>query len=167
MLSEELKKYIGRSDEVTVYEVEKGAIRKFADAVGETNPLYWDEEYARNSRYGSIIAPPGFFGWPTSPGGGSFVFFGKTKEDEPPPLEKEIEDSLAEAGYSRVLDGGIEYEFLLPVRAGDTLSASTTIKDITERKGRSGQLAFVIRETTYLNQDGALVARVRQTLIHR
>ena len=43
-------------------EVEKGAIKKYADAVDDHNPLYWDDEYAKNSRYGSIIAPPGFFG---------------------------------------------------------------------------------------------------------
>ena len=40
-------------------------IKKFADAMDDRNPLYWDEEYAGNSRFGSIIAPPGFFGWPS------------------------------------------------------------------------------------------------------
>jgi acyl dehydratase len=47
-------------------------IRKFVDGIGDTNPLYRDEEYAKGTRYGSLIAPPSFvfsvlagvqFGW--------------------------------------------------------------------------------------------------------
>ena len=137
MLPEEVTRFIGQSSETRIFEVEKGAIKRFADAVGDPNPLYWDEEYARNSAYGAIIAPPGFFGWPARPMGKSFMFFGQ------------------------------ESEFFGSVRGGDTLAASTVIKNITERKGQTGQLAFVIRETTYLNQNGALVAKARQTVIHR
>ena len=45
---------------------------KFAEGIGDPNPLWSDEEYARKTRYGSIIAPPSFvwatlahvqFGW--------------------------------------------------------------------------------------------------------
>ena len=61
MLPEEVTKLIGKAGEVRVFQVEKGAIERFADAADDQNPLYYDEEYARNSRYGSIIAPPGFF----------------------------------------------------------------------------------------------------------
>ena len=65
MLPEEITKFIGEAGDTRTLEVEKGAIRRFADAVDDPDPLYYDEEYARNSRYGSMIAPPGFFGWPT------------------------------------------------------------------------------------------------------
>ena len=58
MLPEEVAKFIGAGTGVVVFEVEKGAIKKFADAVDDGNPLYWDEEYAKNTKYGSIIAPP-------------------------------------------------------------------------------------------------------------
>ena len=34
------------------------AIRKFADGIGDPNPLWSDEEYARKTRYGSMTAPP-------------------------------------------------------------------------------------------------------------
>jgi len=64
MVSEEVAKLIGKVGDIRIMEVEKGAIKRYADAVGDFNPIYWDEEYASNSRYGSIIAPPGFFGWP-------------------------------------------------------------------------------------------------------
>jgi acyl dehydratase len=61
MLPQEVIQLIGKKDETIIMEVEKGAIKKFADPIGDTNPLYWDEDFARNTEYGRIIAPPGFF----------------------------------------------------------------------------------------------------------
>jgi len=158
MLPEEVTQFIGKSTGVRVMEVEKGAIRRFADAVDDPNPLYRDEEYARNSRYGSIITPPGFFGWPARPARGSAL----TEESM-----AGLSMALAQAGYPRVLDGGIEYEFFCPIRAGDTLAASTVIKEIRERKGSTGNLVFLIRETSYINQNGDLAAKARSISIHR
>ena len=158
MLPDEVKQFIGKSTGVRIFEVERGAIRRFADAVDDPNPLYRDDEYARNSRYGSIIAPPGFFGWPS-------------RQPRGAPLTSEfvagLGEALANAGFPRVLDGGMEYEFFQPVRAGDILAASTVVKDIIGREGRSGKMAFVIMETTYVNQNGDVVAKARSTSIHR
>ena len=158
MLPEEVTKLIGQAGSVKVLEVEKGAIKKFADAIDDPNPLYWDEEYARNSRYGSLIAPPGFFGWPAKGPKG-----GRLRSE----ASQELRAALAKAGYSRILAGGTEYEFFYPVRAGDTIAASTMIKDIVEREGKTGKMAFVITETTYTNQNGDLVAKARGTSIRR
>ena len=154
MLAEELSKFVGKASQVRVFEVEKGSIRRYADSVGETNPLYRNEEHARASSYGGIIAPPGFFGWPARPAGGA------TLMDE---SYLGLMAALTERGYSRVLDGGIEYDFFTPIRAGDTLAASIVIKDIRERSGT----AFVRTETTYVNQNGDTVAVTLQTVIHR
>ena len=160
MLPEEVTRLIGKRGGVRILEVEKGAIKKFADAVDDQNPLYWDEEYARNSRYGSIIAPPGFFGWPTRwPKDSTFVFHTD--------ITAEVRDAVSEAGYSRGLDGGTEYEFFIPIRAGDTLATSTMIKDIVEREGKTGKMVFVFTETTYINQNGDLVAMATSTSINR
>ena len=118
MLADEVAKFIGKSIGSVVCEVEKGSIKRFADAVGETNPLYWDEEYAAKSRYGSIIAPPGFFGWVVKlPPGATFQR--PTDISDSPEATKRMRAALAEAGYPRELDGSIEYEFSRPVRAGD------------------------------------------------
>ena len=153
MLPEEVSHFIGKPEDARTFEVEKGAIQRFADAVDDHNPLYWDEEYARNSRFDSIIAPPGFWGWPTERIKGALAFSG---------IRQELIHTLVEAGYSILLDGGIDYEFLKPVRAGDTLTASSKIKDIIERGGQMGKTAFVITETTYTNQNGDLVAKIRE-----
>ena len=152
-LPEDIARFIGQTTSL-VYEVEKGAIARFAGAVGETNPLYYDEEYARKSRYGAIIAPPGFFGWPEGQTGDSSANL------------VTLISALSKAGYRRILDGGIDYEFSRPVRAGERLTVTTTIKNIMERTGKAGKIVFMVRETTYTNQNGELAVKTRQTTIH-
>ena len=124
MLPEEVLQMKGRMGDPVIFEVEGGAIKKFADAVGDSNPLYWDHEYAKNSKYGSIIAPPGFFGWPV-------------KWTSAMPLQQEIRmelmDTLAKAGFDRILDGGIEYEFFQPVYENDKLLRQREWKETIPR----------------------------------
>jgi len=159
-MPDDFSQLIGKSAGVRLFEVEKGAIRRFADAVGDTNPLFRDEEYARKSPHGEIIAPPGFFGWPLQQPMGSPLVVEFPMDAMAP---------LAQAGYmaATALDGGMDYDFFLPVRAGDVLTSSTVVKDIRERSGRMGKMAFIVIETTYLNQNGALVAKARATTILR
>ena len=59
-ITPEMKAAIGVESEPRTSEVEKGAIIKFAEAIGDTNPIYNDEAAARESRYGGLIAPPTF-----------------------------------------------------------------------------------------------------------
>jgi len=160
MSADEISQVIGKNVGIRIFEVEKGAICRFADAVGDDNPLFRDAEYARNSHYGGIIAPPGFLGWPLKhPMGSPLVIEFPTELMEP----------LSKSGYTResVLDGGMEYDFFLPVYAGDILTESTTVKDVRERAGRAGKMCFIILETIYINQNGDLVARAHATTILR
>jgi acyl dehydratase len=154
MVPDELKQYIGKIDPPHVREVERGSIRRYADAVGNDNPLYFDEEYASESRYGTIIAPPGFFGWPMQSVPSSEGIIG-------------LMTAMINAGYYRILDGGMSYECFLPVRAGDILIASPKVKDVSAKEGKSGTMMVCNFETTYLNQNGDLVAKAYQTLIGR
>jgi acyl dehydratase len=164
MLPEEITKFIGKPSSTSIFEVEKEVIRRFADAVDDSNPLYWDEDYAKKSKYGSIIAPPGFISSPWFSGRPTkWPKRGDTTVED----TGELADALAKAGLGRVLDGGMEYEFFAPVRAGDTLTASSVIQDIVERTGQTGRMAFLFTETTYTNQDGETVAKARSTSIHR
>jgi len=160
MIPEEIKKLIGTSGAVQYYAVEKGAIRRFAEAVDDANPLFQDEEYARKSPYGGIIAPPGFFGWPQ-----------KQVRDSPLAVDipPELEAAFEKAGYplSLVLDGGMEYEFFLPVRAGDILSAVTTVSNLRERTGEGGSIIVSFLDTVYHNQAGELVAKQQLMFVRR
>lgn len=153
-IPDEVKAMIGVTTEPMIMEVERGAIRRFADAIEDPNPLYRDVEHARNSRYGEIICPLGFFGWPLR-GGGLEQMMGT------------LMPVMMKAGLFRILDGGIEYEYFLPVRAGDTLTSYGKIADIREREGKSGKMLFMTIEQTFWNQNGDKVAIARSTIIAR
>lgn len=75
-LIEEMRRKKGKKlivDEVIFNDkATKKAIKRFVDAIGDPNPLWSNEEYARKSRYGKIVAPPSWifsalsgvqFGW--------------------------------------------------------------------------------------------------------
>jgi acyl dehydratase len=158
VILEEAKQFIGRTDPPIIRHVEKGAIRRYAEAVGNDNPLYQDEEYARRSPYGSIIAPPGFFGWPTKT---PCSCTGLAD------IVGELQAALARGGFPRILDGGISYDFFLPVCAGDILIASPKVTGLSEKEGKGGTMIICNFETTYTNQNGDLVAKANQTFIAR
>jgi len=153
MVPDSLKQYIGKVDPPHLREVEKGAIRRYADAVGDDNPLYCDEEYARKSRYGCIIAPPGFFGWAKKTISSSEGLVG-------------LIGAMIEAGYAGILDGGMAYDFYLPVRVGDTLVVSPKVADVALKEGKT-KMMILRFEASYTNQNGDLVAKSYQTLIGR
>jgi acyl dehydratase len=154
LISEKITSMLGQVSPPAVLKVEAGAITRYADAIDDPNPLYRDVEYARNSRYGEIICPPGFFGWPIKGGG-----------LEAGELMGKVLGAVFESGMMRILDGGVDYDFYLPVRAGDTLVVYGKFADARERVGQSGKMLFLTMEQTYLNQNGDMVAKQRSTLI--
>ena len=143
-LTEEMRQSaLGIVSKPAILEVEKGAVQRFAEAVGDANPLWNDEAAARKSRYGGIIAPPTFL---------------RCVRLERPQLPFDVP-------FNRLLDGGSQWEYFEPVRVGDRITAVSQIVDVSERSGRLGAILFTIAETTYTNQLGELVATQRNTLI--
>ena len=140
VITAEMKEAIGVESEPITHDVEKGAIIKFAQAIGDDNPLFNDEAAARKSRYGGIIAPP--------------TFMRSLSSNSPPSFK---------SPYSAALDGGSEWEYFEPVRPGDRITVITKIADLFERPGRLGNMLFTIRETKYVNQFGVTAALQRTT----
>ncbi len=146
IITDEMKAVIGVESEPSVYEIEKEPIRRWAEAIGDPNPLYHDEEYAKSRGFRSLVAPPAFiaqYAYPVKSGGGPRATFKNP--------------------FTRMLNGGNEYELFKPVVAGDTITATTKIVDLREREGRLGKMLIIISETTYKNQDGEVVAKSRST----
>ena len=141
VITQEMRDVIGVESDPITSEVEQGAIIKFARAIGDTNPIYNDDEAARDSRYGGIVAPPTFLRSMRSPGL-------RTSYTSP---------------FSANLDGGSEWTYFEAVRPGDRISVTTKIGDFNERTGRLGKMLFTIRQTTYTNQFGKVVAIQRGT----
>jgi acyl dehydratase len=136
-------------------EVGKATIRRFAIAIGDPNPLYSDEEFAKATSYCGIVAPP------------TMLF----------ELNHNLGDEISEddGGYSdkillpppltRFVRGGNEYEFFQPVRPTDKITLKRRISQIYEKEGKTGNLVFVIIEITYNNQNGELLGINRETFI--
>jgi len=145
VITDEMKAAIGVESEPTVYEIERSSIRRWAESIGDSNPLYTDEAYAKSKGYRSLVAPPGFiaqYAFPVKVGGGGGGF---------------------KSPFSRNLNGGNEYEFFNPIQAGDTISATRKLASLKERSGKMGTMLIVVMETTYTNQDGEVVAKARGT----
>ncbi len=115
-ITPEIQALVGQKHGPFRVTVEAGAIRKFADAIGDPNPAY---------RGPGAIAPPTF---PTT----------FRPEDTYPGLPDDFGDVGLHASQC--------YEFDRPLRAGDALDVSFTITAIYEKSGRSGNLVFIERE---------------------
>jgi len=114
-------------------------ISAFADKMGDPNPLWRDQEYAKKTRYGRIPAPPGYL-----PGGG-------------------IIQGLPGV---QVMVGGVSYEFYKPVLEGDRMTHETTFADL-EEKGSAFSALWLIEhyESLYYNQRGELFAKGRSQML--
>ena len=160
MTSDNLKALIGTKSRPTVFQVTRTDIRRIADAVENRNPLYWDDEYAARSKYGAIIAPPDFFGWPVKWGPNTPFLTGVD-------FDVNLFMEVAKAGYMRAINAGMETDFFLPIRAGDTLVISGEIVNIEEKEGKKGgKMCISTLENTVKNQNGDVVAKQRIMTIH-
>src|SRR5216684_4395041 len=156
LLTDELRGWIGREVSYTAREeIGRASIRYFALAIGDDNPLYIDDAYARAAGYPSIIAPP------------TFVCEANQYAHRPPDQDGYIGHTweLPVKGC-QMIRGGHDYEFFRPVLPEDRISVIWRLEDITEHRSSSGgQLLVVISATTYSNQSCELLARNRETPI--
>ena len=113
-----------RSQQPVENVVERGAVRKFAEAIGDPNPLYVDEATAKRSRYGGLIAPPTF---PRT------FEYGEIKGMNWP-------ESGMIHGEHRVSYAS------RPLLVGESVSCYTEFKDYYEKESRGGLLGFVVTE---------------------
>ena len=143
---EELKSKIGVEGPPLVYEIEKGMIRRFAQAVGDPNPLWQDDEYGAKSSFGSIVAPQTFI-----------LTLGFDQIIHP------LTQSLSQT----VLHGSTELDYYLPVKPKDVITVTTKIAGIRQREGKIGKMAFVTFDMTYKNQRQEVVAKCRQMAVIR
>jgi len=160
-ISEEIRAAIGKETEPQVVgEVTLRDIRRFTRATGDENPLYLDEEYACKSKYGGIVAPPLFHE--------TMCFAKDVSESQlmPDGLPKETDWLLPRLPTTRTVHGGSEVELFQPMRPGDVITAKKRIADVYQKQGKSGNLVFVVTETTYTNQRNELLIVDRSTEIH-
>ncbi len=147
------------SDEIKM-PVEATHIMMFARSVGDDNPIYHDEEYAKNSDVGHIIAPPTFpravsqfdpdYHLRLKTG---VKWFGSGKN--PTGLD-------GPAPSSGGLHAEQHFEYHRHLKPGDQLTVTTKVGKTWEKESqRAGKLKFLERIQEYRDQNGDLVITSR------
>jgi acyl dehydratase len=144
-------------EKVRHYIVTKRDIKHFAQAIGETNPVYFDENYAKNTKYGVIQAPPLFC---------QIFTFEDVPTDQLPNDGSPIEIAVP-IPAKKTIGGASSYEIFQRVKAGDQITAKSTLRDVFIKEGKSGRLYFVVVETEFSNQRKEAVAKEIATYIKR
>ncbi len=140
--------FIGKEYPSFTAEIEKGRIRQFANAIGETNPVYNDEKAASDAGYKSLPAPPTFSFAIAMEAGQSFNI---------------LEDM--EIPVTRAVHGAQGFTYKQAICAGDEITGIQKITNVFEKKG--GALLFIEAEIGMVNQNGDSVCDLQTTVIVR
>ena len=134
--------FVGRSSEPVLNVVHRDAVYLFAEAIADPSPLYRDEEAAKGSRYGRILAPPTF---PRT------FDYGKIEGLELP--------------LAGLIHGEFRISYGRPLLVGDEVLCRLTLRDSYDKPGRRGLLGFLLFERTGESPDGERVFTTNDTVV--
>lgn len=125
------------------FEVEKSKIRELCGAIGDSNPIFFETEKAKEAGYDNTPAPltfatlMSFWGYP------------------------EIWDRMTEIGIDikRLLHAKEEYEYINPIYPGDKIEGTVSVDSL-----RDGKMQMACFKTTY-KRDGETVLVAKMTIM--
>ncbi len=120
----------------------KDAIRHFADGIGDPNPLWCDEEYAKKTRFKSIVAPPSWLYsiFPTWVGQG--------------------------LPGVHAFHSGNDWEFYKPIFENDKITPECVFTGFEEKPSKfAGRMVMEYQEARFYNQKGDLIAKTKSWLV--
>jgi acyl dehydratase len=143
----------GRRLRQVTFPVERSKLRELALALHDEDPVWHDPAAAAAAGFDGVPVPPTatVLAAHWAPGG----LIG-------PPLELGLD-------RARLLHGESAWTFTgMPLRAGDELTATLTVADVSRREGRrGGTMTLLMIDTTFVNQRGEDVATLRDTWVER
>jgi acyl dehydratase len=104
--------------------VERGAVKKFAEAIGDLHPIYFDEETGRNSRFRNNIAPPTF----------------------PRTFDYGVIEGL-NLPNKGLIHGEQTFHYERPLMVGEEILCYSEVKNYFEKKGNFGEMGFLVLES--------------------
>jgi len=137
---------VGKEYAPVLYAVGREKIREYAAATGETSPVCLDLEAARAAGYADVVAPPMFV-----------VVYSA------PALGPAILDPDVGTNFATMVHGGQEFVWGPPVVAGDEITTTASVKEISERGG----MGFYVFASVSQNQRGETVCTATWTNIVR
>ena len=137
---------IGKQYDPVTYAVGREKIREYASAVGETNPVYFDLEAARAAGHADLVAPPMF----------AVVYAARA-------VGPGILDPEVGINFAMMVHAGQEFVWGPVVVAGDEITTTASVSDISDRGG----MAFYVFASVSENQRGETVCTGTWTQIVR
>jgi acyl dehydratase len=137
---------IGKTYDAIDYTVERDAVNRFVDAIGEQDPIYRDPEAAKAAGFAEQVAPPTFITVIQIMTSGQVVL-----------------DQALGLDYSRVVHGEQSYRYERPLVVGDHITATPRLSAIETRRSNE----FLTIESDIRDASGELVLHARSTLISR
>ena len=137
---------VGKTYPASVYAVGREKVREFAHAVGESDRLHLDPGAAREGGFSDVVAPPMF----------AVVY-------SAPAMAPAMFDPEVGLDFAHMVHGGQEFRWGPLVVAGDEITTTASVKDISERGG----MGFYVFETVSVNQRGDTVCTGTWTNIVR
>lgn len=134
-------------------------IRHWCEVMEDANPLYWDDEYAAQTKYGGIIAPPMQVQVYTMP-----PLWPKVNRE--PNAQEKLVKVLEEAGYTSIVATEQSQEYFAPMQPGDRISYTVSVKEVSpEKRTARGPGYFVTFLYTFKNQRDELVCKQTFTIL--
>lgn len=140
---------VGRTFAPVTARVEPGRLRFFLDTLGDTNPVYRDGAAARAAGFTAAPVPPTYL-------------FCLEMMDAPDPFEFL---TALDIDLARVLHGEQRFDYHAPVVVGDTLTLTSRVTEVTDKKG--GAMTLIVIVTAVTNQSGIHVADTSRTVVVR
>ncbi len=137
-----LKESIGKRSALVKNTVERGAVQKFAEAIGDPAPIFIDEEVGKNSRYKRNIAPATF---PVT------FHFGVVPGLSLPP--------------KGLIHGEQSFHYKRPLFVGEDVYCYTEVKDYYEKTGSHGEMGFLVISRSGLDANEELIFTEQRVVI--
>lgn len=128
------RNFIGYEFEPSEITINRWKVTQFANAIRDSNPIYYDLNEAKNQGYKDIPVPPTFFAKMSYSGNKNFY-------------------ATLGIDFEKLLDGGKEYSYHNQCVAGDTLIYQTKVENIIEKEGKRGKMDIVTAVTQGKNKE--------------
>jgi acyl dehydratase len=150
-----MEKYVGTEAKPHTLNLGPEVVRRFLEAIGDTNPLWMDDVFASHTRYAGTIVPPHIFT--------AIMTIARCS-----PKSGVVPIPVPEAPLPRrnVLEGEETWTFFAPLRIGDVITSHTKLSDVKRREGRLGEMFILTYESETVNQKGQRAATSVNTIVN-
>lgn len=181
-LTDEIRALIGTTAEKLEvgppWGIEREGLRIFTNSIMDPDPRYWDDEFAKSTKFGGIITPPiycTYLGRKTPPGADDPITRAFLENPQSDGISG-VRDAEQQPGslppipthLKRVLNAGNEIELRKYPSLGDRIFSQAKYADIKGRVTSDGtEMLIITTETVYSNQDGEVLCILRSSGIRR